>query len=55
MHGAGRQRAEWNTALMQDGVAPAYLLLLQHMALHLGPVKPFFRCGGRPWGTQLLL
>jgi sacsin len=41
--GSGRQRAEWNVALLQDGVAPAYVRLLHHLAARLGPLRRFYR------------
>lgn len=44
MAGAGRLRAQWNEALLQLVVAPAYLELLTSAAAVLGPGPQFNRC-----------
>lgn len=46
MAGAGRLRAQWNEALLQLVVAPAYLELLVAAAAMLGPGPQFNRCAG---------
>jgi hypothetical protein len=46
MAGAGRLRAQWNEALLQLVVAPAYLELLVAAATMLGPGPQFNRCAG---------
>lgn len=51
MSGAGRLRAQWNEALLQLVVAPAYLELLAAAANALGPGPQFTRCVG----TSLVL
>lgn len=43
MAGAGRLRAQWNEALLQLVVAPAYLELLVAAAAALGPGPQFNR------------
>lgn len=43
MAGAGRLRAQWNEALLQLVVAPAYLELLTAAAALLGPGPQFNR------------
>lgn len=43
MAGSGQQRAQWNVALLQDALAPAYLQLLTQMATEMGPTSHFFR------------
>lgn len=50
MAGAGRLRAQWNEALLQLVVAPAYLELLAAAAKLLGPRASFNR-----WVVQLQL
>jgi hypothetical protein len=45
MAGTGRLRAQWNEALLQLVVAPAYLELLIAAAAALGPGPQFNRCG----------
>jgi hypothetical protein len=44
MAGAGRLRAQWNEALLQLVVAPAYLELLAAAANLLGHSPQFNRC-----------
>jgi sacsin len=44
MAGVGRLRAQWNEALLQLVVAPAYVELLAHAAQLLGPGHAFARC-----------
>jgi len=46
MAGAGRLRAQWNEALLQLVVAPAYLDLLSAAAETLGPGPAYNRQGG---------
>jgi hypothetical protein len=48
MAGSGRLRAQWNEALLQLVVAPAYLELLTAAAAMLGPGVQYNRCGGIP-------
>lgn len=57
MAGAGAARAAWNTALLADGVAPAYLRLLLAAAEQLGPCPALWRLfpagdagAPEPWG-----
>lgn len=43
MAGAGARRAQWNAALLADGVAPAYAALLLELSGELGPSEQLFR------------
>lgn len=43
MAGAGRRRAEWNEALLQSAIAPAYAALIQEASQLLGPCADFWR------------
>jgi sacsin len=42
MVGGGKKRSEWNTALLEDVVAPVYARLLAEAAQLLGPVAAYY-------------
>ena len=44
MAGAGARRAQWNVALLTDGLAPAYAALLLEVSAEVGPGPAFYRC-----------
>jgi hypothetical protein len=43
MAGSGAKRAAWNQALLQEGLAPAYIRLLLEASGELGPCMGLYR------------